>query len=310
VVGNIHDPKPVRTLFITVTFVVKLLHRVIEKESKFASYPCSTNPEKQAESEGWIEWFREFLAPGEEPFEPVVDMYYPIIDNVSQIDAAAMQPGTEQNDTVVGLIAFETYWRELLRDNLPEGSNGIIVVVESPCSEQFTYQVFGPEVKYLGIGDLHDVKNNHFMRSGKPADFTTSSIQKEEYAGVPIEEKFCPNMLHIYPSDLLNSEFKTSNGAIFMASMVCIFAFISVVFYLYDRNVERRQKRIALSAQRSLAIVSSLFPSTVRDQLYETQAKREIIATPSLSDNLHQISNSSMNGSMDAQLRSYIWKLQ
>lgn len=40
-----------------------------------------------------------------------------------------------------------------------------------------------------------------------------------------------------------------------------------VVFVLYDFYVERRQKLVMNKAERSSAIVSSLFPSTVRDRL-------------------------------------------
>jgi hypothetical protein len=47
-----------------------------------------------------------------------------------------------------------------------------------------------------------------------------------------------------------------------------IFLFTSLVFALYDRGVERRQRMVMTSAERSSTIVSSLFPSTVRDRLY------------------------------------------
>jgi hypothetical protein len=46
--------------------------------------------------------------------------------------------------------------------------------------------------------------------------------------------------------------------------------FTSLVFYLYDWKVERRQNRVVVTARRSSALLSSLFPATVRDQLYQT----------------------------------------
>jgi class 3 adenylate cyclase len=52
-----------------------------------------------------------------------------------------------------------------------------------------------------------------------------------------------------------------------------VFAFTSFVFYWYDSKVERRQSIVMNSATRSAAIVSSLFPSTVRDKLYPVQEK-------------------------------------
>jgi hypothetical protein len=45
------------------------------------------------------------------------------------------------------------------------------------------------------------------------------------------------------------------------------------VFYCYDAMVERRQQTVLESATRSSAIVSSLFPSAVRDRLYPIESK-------------------------------------
>lgn len=49
--------------------------------------------------------------------------------------------------------------------------------------------------------------------------------------------------------------------------------FTSLVFILYDIQVERRQKSILRTATQSSEIVSSLFPSNVRDRLYAEREK-------------------------------------
>jgi Adenylate and Guanylate cyclase catalytic domain len=232
----------------------------------------SNDPEGQAESENWVKWFQDFNAPYENTFEPLVDLFYPIVNDISRVDQSMVAPDLSANNTVVALIIVQIYWRDFIRDILPEGSNGIVVVVECPCNANFTYQIFGSEFKYLGVGDLHDAKYHHLEINGKPADFTTLSLHKDEYSGLPLVNDFCPYTLRLYPSDLMKSDFETSNGAIFMVSTICIFGFTSLVFFVYDWKVERRQYRVASSARQSSAIVSSLFPSTVRDQLYETQA--------------------------------------
>jgi hypothetical protein len=41
-----------------------------------------------------------------------------------------------------------------------------------------------------------------------------------------------------------------------------------MVFMIYEHRVSRQQKLLMSSAQRSNAIVASLFPSNVRDKLY------------------------------------------
>jgi hypothetical protein len=100
----------------------------------------------------------------------------------TQLDKAA-------NDTIVALLAVQVYWRDLIRDILPEGSNGIMVVVESPCSEKFTYQVFGSQVKYLGVGVHYELKYRHSEKSSDFADFSTLSLHKDEYSGLPLDKK-------------------------------------------------------------------------------------------------------------------------
>jgi Adenylate and Guanylate cyclase catalytic domain len=84
--------------------------------------------------------------------------------------------------------------------------------------------------------------------------------------------------LHVYPSDEMKSGYTTNDPIIFTVAAVLIFVFTSLVFCLYDYSVERRQKLVLNTAVRSSAIVSSLFPSAVRDRLYpaahDTRAKK------------------------------------
>jgi hypothetical protein len=55
-----------------------------------------------------------------------------------------------------GFNAISIYWRDLLTDLLPPGSDGIVIVVDNECSSSFSFQVNGPDVQYLGRGDSHD----------------------------------------------------------------------------------------------------------------------------------------------------------
>jgi hypothetical protein len=50
---------------------------------------------------------------------------------------------------------------------------------------------------------------------------------------------------------------------------MCVFLFTSIVFICYDILVSRRQEKVQNAAIRSNAIVSSLFPANVRDQLFQ-----------------------------------------
>jgi hypothetical protein len=50
-----------------------------------------------------------------------------------------------------------------------------------------------------------------------------------------------------------------------------LFVFMAAAFFLYDWFVQTRNKKVIRAAARSNAIVSSLFPSNVRDRLLADQ---------------------------------------
>lgn len=160
--------------------------------------------------------------------------------------------------------------RAFIRDILPPGSNGIVSVFESTCTGQFTYEILGPDVKYLGVGDLHDSRYDHLGRHSPLVNLNSFSARNSAYTGLPLDYDSCPITVHLYPSDDMKSDYTTRNPFIFTVAAIAIFLFTSLVFMVYDCKVERRQKLVLSSATRSTAIVSSLFPAAVRDQLYPT----------------------------------------
>lgn len=167
----------------------------------------------------------------------------------------------------------------------------------------FTHNIFqidGPKETYLGTGDLHQAQYDHLGVHSTLLELNEFAIRGSKYTGAPVDKIFCPFTLHVYPSDDMYSQFSTNNGLIFALSAVAIFVFTScksaflhlllfeldsyiqpphlslflgivyiyvVVFILYDVYVEKRQKLVMNKAERSSAIVSSLFPSAVRDLL-------------------------------------------
>ena len=147
--------------------------------------------------------------------------------------------------------------------------------MQSPCNLPFTYQLYGPNVKYLGVFDNHDSKYDHLLMESKIVDLKSFGLRDGAYTGAPINENVCPYTISIYPSDVMKSDFTSRNGTIALISVLLIFAFTSCVFVLYDYNVESRQTKVMESAVRSSAIVDSLFPSTVRNQLYDAQDEKQ-----------------------------------
>lgn len=69
----------------------------------------------------------------------------------------------------------------------------------------------------------------------------------------------------------MKKTYETNRPFIFTAVSILIFGFTSVVFLIYDRLVEKRQRIVLRAAVQSSAVVSSLFPSNVRERLFPNQ---------------------------------------
>jgi class 3 adenylate cyclase len=90
---------------------------------------------------------------------------------------------------------------------------------------------------------------------------------KSRYSGVPINSNYCPIYIDIYPSKVMEDRFLTWRPTIYALASILIFIFTSIIFIVYDRKVERRQQIVLTSAEQNNAVVSSLFPSSVRDRI-------------------------------------------
>ena len=63
--------------------------------------------------------------------------------------------------------------------------------------------------------------------------------------------------------------YDTNTPETFAIVVACTFALIAVVVVVYDVFVKRRNNKLIMNAARSNAIVTSLFPGHIRDQLLE-----------------------------------------
>lgn len=107
--------------------------------------------------------------------------------------------------------------------------------------------------------------------------FSLSGLSADDayYTGLPIDEGFCPYTLRVFPSKLKESDFTSNEPVVFPIAAAAIFVFTSLVFVFYDRMVEMRQRRVLASAATSSAIVSSLFPKSIRERLYQEAKEKE-----------------------------------
>jgi hypothetical protein len=78
----------------------------------------------------------------------------------------------------------------------------------------------------------------------------------------------CLYYLHIYPTKGYEDLYDTTNPVKATTVLVFAFAFMITAFLMYDCFVVRRNRKLLNAMTRTNAIVSSLFPSNVRDRIF------------------------------------------
>ena len=79
--------------------------------------------------------------------------------------------------------------------------------------------------------------------------------------------------LQVYATNELQNEYQNSLPFIFAIIVASSFLFMAATFFVYDLLVRRRNDAVSSAAAASDAIVTSMFPSNVRDRLYEDAAQ-------------------------------------
>ena len=242
--------------------------------------PDLDDPDSVVETEISASWFSDYVDTSvQDPSEPISDLYYPIIDSANDHVQVYSEGETrvKKDGNIVGILAMSIYWRDTITNILPPGSDGLVVVFENECNPTFTFQINGPNAVYLGRGDLHDPTFDDMEISAWFNELSDLGGERSNiaYTGIPLDEEYCPFHMRVYPSKMMHQAYITNDATIFTIASILIFTFSTIVFVLYDYLVEQRQQKVYKTAVRSTAIVSSLFPSNVRDRLYVEQDQKQ-----------------------------------
>jgi hypothetical protein len=143
---------------------------------------------------------------------------------------------------LAGVLTAGMPWHSYFQNVIPEGINGIIVVVENTCDQVFSYRIDGPEVTYLGPQDYHDPSHQEYEVEASFTAFTSTAD--------------CVYSFHVYPTEELIETYQTNRPVTFTIAIVLVFLEVIIVFWVYDALVERRQEKVMSSAMRSGAIVN------------------------------------------------------
>ena len=238
------------------------------------------NIELQEENLIEADFYTDFLEPGEEPMEPISDLLYPILINAaSKANFFYEDKAAIAEYEMVGVLSSSIYWRDFIKDILPNDSDGLVAVFSSSCHPTFTYEIDGPEVTFVGTVDAHNHKYDDMAKSFLVSDLAQQAIGQTTYSGVPMDTENCPVMVTIYPSETFEDRFVSNDAWLFAIVVASTFVFTSLIFVLYDWASERRQAVVLTSANKSNAIVTSLFPSNVRDRMYKADESNQTDTT-------------------------------
>lgn len=141
----------------------------------------------------------------------------------------------------------------------------MIVVVDS-CGLQHSYNVQPAVVMYLGEGDFHDTQYDHLVAQGGIGTFA---------AGLIGDASFCRHQISVYPTKAEEKIYEDDAPHVFAVGSAMCFLFAIILFLFYDGYVRVQQNRVVGHAERSQALVSSLFPGKVARRLFETNRHRD-----------------------------------
>jgi len=239
--------------------------------------PDPEDPATLARAKTFAEWAK-FYTNGVKIMEPMSSILYPVMwENLSGAITSASR--RTESALATATVQFPFYWRDLLVNILHNGCNGVVVVFYNSCSVPFTYQINGPDVEYLGRGDLHETKFDYLYSESAHSLAFDSTLRQDHgvYSGLPLDTGFCPTTLRVFPSTHMMNENKTSEPILYTSVILLIFAVTSSVFFLYDFCVERRQRKVLFSVLES-ATSANVLEHKVRKRTVKLEDKNRQLA--------------------------------
>ena len=196
--------------------------------------------------------FVDLLYPSDK-YEPDSFYYQPLFDSFDQ-----------ESKKVVGELLILLRWNVYFSDILPDDVRGIYLVLENTCNNTATWKIEGKDARYIGSGDLHDTAYDSYKLS---ADFNTyNNVEAARKAGA------CIYTVNVYPSQEFEDDYKSSSPIYLTVVVGAVFLSMVAAFLAYDLFQRKRNTKVVANAAKSNALVSSLFPSNIRDRLLDQPA--------------------------------------
>lgn len=179
-------------------------------------------------------------------------IYYPLFEVVHSLN-------------IVGSIALEFEWKLLFAGVMEEDLAPLIVVLESSCGGNVTFEVSGDDVFYVGQGSQYDASVS--VSEIQESDYSMFAAQLQQDSSFANTSSGCDFRFKVYPTEEFRQSFLTNTPMYLKLLVAASFIFTISVFLFYDCIVDSYQKRMVESAARTNAIVAALFPRNVRERL-------------------------------------------
>lgn len=167
----------------------------------------------------------------------------------------------KSHSNLVGFIFAVVPWWTYFVDILPLGVEGYVVEIQDSCGSPFFYRLDGPEAFFLE--DFQP--SSEFEHLAPSEEFAVFARYTADDASDEILH--CSYHIIIHPTPGLKTEYETNRPIVYAMVVLAVFAVTLMVFILYGYFVERRQHRVMRTAQKTSAIVSSLFPKNVQGRI-------------------------------------------
>eukprot|EP00980_Cylindrotheca_fusiformis_P027236 scaffold19467_cov96-Cylindrotheca_fusiformis.AAC.1 len=232
-------------------------------------------------------------------FSIISSTFRPVIGFAQQTDSEGswfvkgqvLQPIFEGVDrdgderSLVAVLRLEFSWVEFFSNLLVDAQGrGVVLVLRSSCptvdrtsntvasttSDEFrvlSYGINDSRATFLGEIDAHDPKYDNLEVTKVLVDLDIDPADIPEGRCAPILT------MHLYPTEEIESAFRSSKPLYFALAVVAIFGFTVLVFLIYDHFVGRRQSKVMDRIFRQDKIVSSFFPSAIRNRLFGQNRK-------------------------------------
>ena len=214
-----------------------------------------------------------------------------IVQTEEMVHSLLIEPVFDTFDTdtrrVVGVVMAVVNLVVVYSGILEDEAEGMIIDVENTCdSSRHSFFIGDDETHYLGSDFMHNPKfafmtqrkrlgdegegddSSDDRRRRRRRNLDQDSEDKEEDSD-DIDE--CGFYVSAHCSEIFVENWERNTSVMYTVIVLSIFLFTGLVFFIYDLLVQRRQQKVMDTAEKTTAIVSSLFPKEVRERMMAEQ---------------------------------------